>query len=121
MSFAELASELASSEKDSPKFTVLEREIKRHLAKDQAKINLPNMLFAACVGGFFALAGVVLGAYLRDSPSFEKITPASSVQKISNGALSDKPKIANASAGKMPIHDHVNKPVPKQSNEQPRN
>ena len=81
MSFVELAAELASSEKDSPKFIAVERELKKHIAKDQAKINLPNMLYAACVGGTFALTGVVLGYYLKNVP------PSSSVQEVEKSAL----------------------------------
>jgi len=84
MSFAELAADLSSCEKDSPKFMVIEREIKKHLANDQAKINLPNMLWAAGFGGVFALAGVILGWYLNMTPASEQIPPTSSMQKGEN-------------------------------------
>ena len=64
MSFAELASLLSSCEKDSPKFLVVERELKKYIAKDQAAINLKNILVGAFIGGVFGWAGVVIGFYL---------------------------------------------------------
>ena len=66
MSFAELASEISSCEAGSPKFIVIEREMKRHLARDQANINRFNILLGACVGGIFGLIGVALGFYLKN-------------------------------------------------------
>jgi hypothetical protein len=63
MSYPELAA-ARGSEIGSPKYMTIEREIKKRLAKDQARINLPNMLYAALIGGLFALAGVWLGYYL---------------------------------------------------------
>jgi len=95
MSFAELASELSSCAKDSPKFHVIERELKKHLAKDQARINLPNMLWAAGFGGTFALAGVVLGYYLKND-----VPPTSSVQKIEKSALTP-----SLPSGSIPVRE----------------
>ncbi len=43
MSFAELVLLLAVCEKDLSKFLVAEREIKKHLVKDQAEINCRNI------------------------------------------------------------------------------
>lgn len=65
MSFAELASELSSSEPGSPKYIVIEREIKRHLAKDQAGINQKNIIIGVCIGGLFTVLGTLLGWWLR--------------------------------------------------------
>lgn len=59
MSFSELASELSSCKRDSPKFLVIERELKKHLAKDQAAINRPNMLWAAGIGGVFVFLAYI--------------------------------------------------------------
>jgi len=42
MSFVDLAALLASCEGGSAKFNVVERELKKHLAKDQAEINRKN-------------------------------------------------------------------------------
>lgn len=60
MSFVELASLLSSCESGSPRFNVVEREMKKHVAKDQAEINRPNMLWAAGIGGVFALSVLFL-------------------------------------------------------------
>ena len=88
MSFVELAALLSSCKSGSAKFSIVERELKKHLAKDQAKINRPNMLYAACVGGVFALAGVVLGHYLRND-----VPPSGAVQKVEKSDLGIKPSI----------------------------
>lgn len=111
MSFVELAAELASSEKDSPKFIAVERELKKHIAKDQAKINLPNMLYAACVGGTFALAGVVLGYYLKNVPL------SSSVQEVERSAHAPSLPSVNISVG-QPV---VISPAPAQNNARSHN
>ncbi|WP_442499078.1 hypothetical protein [Methylobacter sp. sgz302048] len=80
MSFVELAIELASSKKDSPKFIVFEREIKKHIAKDQAKINRGNIILGACIG----LVGVFLGAWLKESPPTRQVAPSNTVQQYKN-------------------------------------
>ena len=115
MSFSELASLLSSCEKESPKFLVVERELKKHLARDQAKINLPNMLWAACIGGAFALAGVVLGWYLK-KPTFEQIAPPGAVQQIEKSSLAVKPPNGDV----VPTAQPSVKPPPPKNNEQPR-
>jgi hypothetical protein len=95
MSFSDLAVELSSCTKDSPKFTVVEREMKRRLAKDQAKISLPNILVGAGVAGFFAIVGAFVGGYLKTCPSCQQVAPANSVQKMEKSDLSIKPPITN--------------------------
>lgn len=65
LSFAGLASLLAYQKEGTAEYSVVERAIKKRLAKDQAVINLPNMLWAAGFGGLFALAGVALGWWLQ--------------------------------------------------------
>ena len=65
MSFTQLASLLAGCEIGSPKFIVLEREMKKHLAKDQARINRSNILVGALIAGLFALLGAGVGGLLR--------------------------------------------------------
>jgi hypothetical protein len=120
MSFAELSSLLSSCAKDSAKFLVVERELKKHLAKDQAKINLPNMLWAACIGGVFALAGVVLGAYLKNSPPFERVAPSAAAQHIEKSDLGVKPPLGQVAPSQPPIVQPSIQPAPAQNNEQSR-
>lgn len=114
MSFVELAAELASSEKDSPKFIAVERELKKHIAKDQAKINLPNMLYAACVGGAFALTGVVLGYSLKND-----VSPSGSVQDVKKNALAPSLPSGNVSVSKPAVIPPASASA--QNNAQPRN
>lgn len=119
MSFVELASLLASSEKDSPKFIAIERELKKHLAKDQAKINLPNMLWAACVGGVFALAGVFIGAQLKSSPAPEQIAPSATVQQADKSKLTENPPRGDVAPDAPAIGKPATHPAPVQNNTQP--
>lgn len=72
MSYIQLSEIFESCEKDSTKFHVIEREVKRRLAKDQAEINLRNVLFGAVVGGMFGLSGVALGYSLVRSQRASK-------------------------------------------------
>lgn len=116
MSFVELAAELALSEKDSPKFIAVERELKKHIAKDQAKINLPNMLYAACVGGTFALAGVVLGYYLKND-----VPPGRSVQEVEKSAFAPNLPSVNIPVSKPAVISSVPNSVSAQNNAKPRN
>lgn len=60
MSFIDLAVELGNSEPGSPKHEVIQREIKRIHAKDQAHINRCNVI----LGGGLGLLGVIIGAVL---------------------------------------------------------
>jgi len=121
MSFAELSAELAGTEKGSPTYKVIERELKKHLAKDQAKINLPNMVWAAGFGGVFALAGVVLGWYLNMPPATEQIAPAGAVQQIKNSNFTKEPPSRQIVISSGAGSSSINKPTPKQSNETPSN
>lgn len=107
MSFVELAALLASCESGSAKFNVVERELKKHLAKDQAEINRKNIFLGACLGGIFGLIGVILGANLKNSPASQHIAPAASMQQPSGGSLAATPPTSN--------------PDPAQNNAQPRN
>ena len=55
-----LAELLSSSKDGSPKFFVIEREYKRRLADDQAKINRKNIMLAAFIAGFFTIMGILI-------------------------------------------------------------
>ena len=67
MTFAELAEQLSLCDKDTPKYLVVERELKAHLAKDQARANRENVLIGAGIGLLSGLAGVILGWWLRST------------------------------------------------------
>lgn len=121
MSFVELAELLSSCEGGSAKFNVVERELKKHLAKDQAEINRRNIFLGACLGGIFGLIGVVLGAHLKNSPSSQEVAPATAVQQPSNGNLASKPPVGNIAPSQPSATPPTNNPVPGQSNAQPRN
>lgn len=79
MSFSELASELAGAEAGSPKFMVIEREMKKHLAKDQARANRNNIILGASIG----LIGVILGAFIRSSIPSHDIASTNSTKQQS--------------------------------------
>lgn len=83
MSFAELASELSSSDPGSPKFMVIEREMKKHIAKDQAKSNRSNIILGACIG----LVGVVIGGFIRSTPPCDEVSTSNTVQQIKSEKL----------------------------------
>ena len=89
MKFDVLAATLAESKPDSARYTVIDREIKKRLAKDSAAIHLKNVLMGACAGGIFGLLGVMLGAYLK---SEKQISPASAVQQVNQGQLAAQPQ-----------------------------
>lgn len=113
MSFVQLVSLLASCQKDSPKFSVVERELKKHLAKDQAVINRSNIILGACIGGILGLSGVVLGYYLKE------VTPSSAVQQVSNSNLTVKPPVWNAAPRTPSVLQPANNPAPVETNAQP--
>ena len=120
MSFIALSELLSSCEKDSTKFHVVERELKKCFAQDQAKINRFNIILGACMGGFFGLAGVALGAYLKNSPSPEQVTPSAAVQQIQNPKLTVKPPITDTAPVSQPaITQPAADPTPVKSNAQP--
>lgn len=100
-------------EKGSTKFHVIEREMKKRLAKDQAKINLPNMLCAACVGGVFALIGVLLGYWLKND-----VPHTSPEQKIEKRTLTPSAQSGNPAFSKPPVIPPAVQPAPLQSNAQ---
>jgi hypothetical protein len=109
MSFAELASEISSCEVGSPKFIIIEREMKKHLAKDQAEINLRNVIIGGIMAGLFGLSGVVLGWWLRDSSTVQEPASSGSKQQLQQGKLDENTNIANIPAFKsvssQPITD----------------
>lgn len=121
MSFVQLVSLLATCQKDSPKFAVIERELKKHLAKDQAEINRKNILIGGCIGGIFGLAGVVLGAYLKDSPSPQQVAPSATVRQLNNGQLTVKPPPTGISvpSSNPPVTQPTINPAPIKNNAQP--
>lgn len=98
MSFVELAALLASCEGGSAKYNVVERELKKHLAEDQAEINRKNILLGACLGGVFGLIGVFLGANLKNSPYAQQVAPAATVQQPSNSGITATPQPSNPAA-----------------------
>jgi len=113
MSFVELAIELAASKKDSPRFTILEREIKKHLAKDQAKINRNNIILGASIG----LAGVFIGGFFRLHPSCNEAAATNAVQQLSNY----KTQVAVAVPSAPAIVTQAINPAPVSNNAQPGN
>lgn len=121
MSFVELAALLISCEGGSVKFNVVERELKKHLAKDQAEINRKNIFLGACLGGIFGLIGVFLGAHLKDSPSSQQVTTPSAVQQLNNDNLAVKPPVENIEPNPLSDTPLTNNQAPAQSNAKPRN
>ena len=119
MSFAELASELGGLDKDSPKYIVIERELKRILAKDQARINRSNVVLGAVMGGVFGLAGVVLGAYLKNPPPPQQVSPSRSVQQVQQGNLTVQPSVATTPSTQSVASQPVAVPAPVKGNAQP--
>lgn len=100
MSYVQLCEVRNSCEKDSPKFYVMEREVKRRLAIDQAEINRPNMLLAAAIGGTFALVGIVVGAYLRNEPSAQQGSLAAVIPQTGSQQVASAPQSACSSIDK---------------------
>ena len=135
MSYIRLSEILHSCDKDSTKYIVIEREMKKHLAKDQAEINRKNIILGACMGGIFGLSGVVLGTFLRTCPACDQVAPSSAVYQTEKGNLAVKPPIyphptgtpspAVIPAGQLapstpPATQPANHPEPVQSNAKPR-
>lgn len=111
MSFVELSIELASSKKDSPKFIIFEREIKKHIAKDQAKINRGNIILGACIG----LVGVFIGAWLKESPPTQQVAPSNNVQQYKNikSPIADvEPKLPKTNPTPEDTNAQATKPHP---------
>ena len=138
LSFAGLASLLSLYREGTAEYRVVERALKKHLAKDQAKINLPNILWPAGFSGMFALAGVVLGWHLPMSQTMAKERHTDNVQQSKNSRLDPQYMITrgpnpNAESIPAPVVPRTEKasavdasntekqPTPVQSNEQPSN
>ncbi|MGI0036126.1 MAG: hypothetical protein ACRD98_09690 [Nitrososphaera sp.] len=121
MSFVQLAALLSSCETGSARFNVVERELKKHLAKDQAEINRKNIFLGACLGGIFGLIGVVLGAHLKNSPLPQQIAPAAAVQQMKKADLGVKPVVGNIAPSTPLTAQPANSPPPGQSNAQASN
>lgn len=119
MSYIQLSEIFQSCEKNSTKFHVIERELKKHLAKDQAAINRKNMIIGACIGGIFGLTGVFLGALIKESPPVQRVAPAGTVQQKSNSNLPAKPPVASLPLSAPSIKQSSNSPAPIQNNPQP--
>lgn len=119
MSFVELAALLSSCESGSARFSVVERELKKHLAKDQAEINRKNIILGACMGGVFGLGGVVLGAWLKNSPPTQQVATPSAIQQVPNGNLTIKPPVAGLPPSTPSVALPANNPAPVQNNAQP--
>jgi hypothetical protein len=111
MSYIELSEVFHSCEKDSTKFHVVEREVKRRLAKDQAEVNRSNILFGTVVGGIFNLAGVVLGYCLRLDPMNQQVAPVNALQQIGNSNLTLKNPLGNVTVGTSPVSQPVANPA----------
>lgn len=95
LSFVELAEERSRSPKDSTKYMTIDRELKKRLAADQAKINRSNVYAGALMSGLFGLAGVFLGWWLRDASSMQQSIPSNAVQLIQQGVLGVKSSVSN--------------------------
>lgn len=119
MSYIQLAEIFHSCKKDSTKFHVIEREIKKRLAKDQAKINRSNIFLGAGIAGFFTILGAVVGGFLKSCPSCQQVTPAAAVKQIENGDLSKKPAVTAVSPINPSAAQPVNEASPVQNNAQP--
>ena len=117
MSFVELASQLSSCAKDSAKFHVIEREMKRRIAKDQAEINRPNIIIAGVIGGVFGLTGVALGFFLNSfQPTSKQVTPASTVQQTPGDKLHVQPSVGNFLPSNPPASQAAKSEPPTQGN-----
>ena len=115
MSFVALAEAMATTDKKSPLYLVLDREHKKILAKDQAKITRSNVIIGAIIGGAFGLCGVILGYHLKSSPSSQQPAPSSSVHQVQPSQLNVNKPIGSASFPE-PISS---KPVPMPHKVQP--
>ena len=115
MSYVHLSEEFQSSKKDSPRLHVLDREMKRRIAQDQAEANRPNIRLGAYMGGGFALAGVVLGAlltHLSNNATKNKITPPAAVQQIPQNAVQIQPQTIYSQPSNPPATQGAISPSP---------
>jgi hypothetical protein len=125
LSFIQLATVLSSCESGTARFSVVEREMKKHLAKDQAKINRFNIGFGACIGGIFGLLGVVLGIFLKNSLISLPVAPADSVlqlEKVGTGLkLPNGSIVPNTQTFQPSAKNSIPMPMPIQSDSQIKN
>lgn len=119
MSFIELCLQLASCEKDSPKFLVIERELKKHIARDQAKATRPNILLGAVIAGFFTVLGAFVGGFLKTCPSCQA-TPPTAAAQTKKGDFGVKPPVTDV-APSQPAGPPAKEPSAVQSNAQSSN
>jgi hypothetical protein len=119
MSHIQLAEILQSCERDSTKFHVIEREIKKRLAKDQAKINRSNIFLGAGIAGLFTILGAVVGGFLKSCPSCQQVTPAAAVKQIETGNLSKRQTVTAVLPINPSAAQPVNEPSPVQNNAKP--
>jgi len=118
MSYIQLSEIFHSCEKDSTKFHVVEREIKKRLAKDQVKINRSNIFLGAGIAGFFTILGAVVGGFLKSCPTCQQVTPAAAVKQIETGDLSKRPTVTAVLPINPSAAQPVNEPSPVQNNAQ---
>ena len=78
LSFEELSALIIEANDKSPAFMVIDREVKRRIAQDQAIINRKNVCVGAVMGGMFSLLGVVLGWWLRAAVTYPSHQPTNS-------------------------------------------
>lgn len=94
-SFIGLAHELGLSPPGSARFLVIDREIKRRIAKDAADIALRNVLIGVVAGGLlsgcFALVGMVLGRRQAEPGSAQNPAPSETVGKVQQRDLDKQP------------------------------
>ncbi len=107
MSFVELAAELSSSKPGTPKHMVIEREMKRALAKDQAKANRSNIYIGTVIAGIFGLSGVVIGWWLRETSSVQNPAHTNSLNQVQQTGFSHEPMVSNPA----PVQPIASKPV----------
>lgn len=103
MSFVELSAELASCSNGSPKFIVIEREIKKHIARDQSKAARSNILLGALIAGFFTIVGAIIGGVLKACPSCQQVTTDQANQPLEKAL----PLPASAPANLVPAHNNT--------------
>ncbi len=113
ISFVQLASLVGSCDVGSPRFIVIERELKKRLAKDQSEINLRNVIIGACIGGVFGLSGVLVGAYLKESSYQQQATPSAPVQAV------EAPREKPSEQGKSTVTRNPNDPNPVHADAKP--
>lgn len=93
MSFVELCSELSSCEKGSPKFLTIEREIKKHIARDQAKAARPNILLGAIIAGVFTILGALIGGFLKTCSACQSVHSTTTAPQPRKEDVTVKPPV----------------------------